>query len=1234
MLTIKFLRKFAEYYEEVTGMIKCITDSLPRMSLYSELYRDSRVVQDSLTKSYTCMIEFFMTVAYGLKEPMNSPATSSISRKFKSKLTNSFSYAANNIDIALNAKLRSRLNRIVNDIIYEISNLELGARSIHEQKSADYWESSKRELHRGFKDQQIASAARDWHDVYDWLNAEEANFRMHLRHALDLRHADTCNWIISHPGANAFISRQKSHMIWIDGKPGSGKTVMMAYIVDTVEKTLHHHVDKAKMAYFFCDNKTSNESNSTALAVNRSWIQQLIHTQNRDKKVVSIVMGAYNRRIASLATLEELQNLVDELISYWVTCSSYVYLYVDALDESKDSRKILQQINQLIRTHTSSPFLKICFSSRPEGDIDNLLTHVERITMSPQAVDHDIAKVVPTCVQKIIKHHGITDIAAIEAIRQALLKSKNGLFIWTRIMTDFLLQLPTVSDVMAVLVHNPDELTELYMSILDSIALKLSKQHRRRELSKRVFSWLSCSLRPLSIDALGEAVTNGVRDETTRASQVPAHFEKLVVELCGPFVETVPLLVPGQHDSFCVQFVHLSVKEFFLTHGETQDSRAEVSPESKDFFVEEKITHASIAERCLNYLSSTSFNSGNTLDWDPKLMGFHQYSTLQWISHLSLSAEHGLSLLPKLENFREIPQALTWLSHAKTIRSVDESTSGNILILQSHLNKWLNDAVARSQHSWLKDYLIDLLRRSQDAAKSLHGPNSLEYAESMHEVACVYELKGEIQRPAELFHNCKSILEQVDPSDNVRARMWGTVASLIRIYRIQGRLEEALDLYTDLNNRFSTPPIRDKQVTKVQETLALLQRSSGMLREAESTYTSVISSWRALCGKESTNTLRAIDGLASVHDMLGRLPEAEAAFEQVLEAYSSMLDPLHTENLRTLHNIASVYEYQCRFSQAEKIYRKAWEGRATVIGANNPGTLTTLHNLALVLEHQERLEEAKELCVEVLEARTKALPNPHSDIGRAQNSLGSVYMRLGKSASARQILGAALDTKTQTLREVHPSILVTKNAIACLEIYQGRYTEALILLESLHHACTQALGEDHLSVFSVAHNLGIVHSKLGNWNAAAASFQKSWSSRSNVLGPNNVLTLRSMTNMAYVNRKRFSSEPSEIIEVADDPLRILENANAAYESLSSENEISALALDRTVVIYNLARTHGSKGNDIDAAALQEQVKQLKAAIQAKNVMHDILSKEILDSLDGCGGDLIFDMRPERLRDVR
>ena len=97
---------------------------------------------------------------------------------------------------------------------------------------------------------------------------------------------------------------------------------------------------------------------------------------------------------------------------------------MDALDESKDSRKILQQINQLIRTHTSSPVLKIYVSSRIEADVDNLLSDVEKINISPQAADHDIAKVVPICVQKIIKNHGITVIAAIEAISKVYSRAK------------------------------------------------------------------------------------------------------------------------------------------------------------------------------------------------------------------------------------------------------------------------------------------------------------------------------------------------------------------------------------------------------------------------------------------------------------------------------------------------------------------------------------------------------------------------------------------------------------------------------------------------------------------------------------------------------------------------------------------------------------------------------------------------------------------------------------------
>lgn len=67
---------------------------------------------------------------------------------------------------------------------------------------------------------------------------------------------------------------------------------------------------------------------------------------------------------------------------------------------------------------------------------------------------------------------------------------------------------------------------------------------------------------------------------------------------------------------------------------------------------------------------------------------------------------------------------------------------------------------------------------------------------------------------------------------------------------------------------------------------------------------------------------------------------------------------------------------------------------------------------------------------------------------------------------------------------------------------------------------------------------------------------------------------------------------------------------------------------------NLAKISKFEGNDTKATALQNRVSRLKIALDAKNLIQDVLSKEMLDSLDEFRGDLISDMRPERLRDVR
>lgn len=1242
-------------------MMKRITDSLPRMKVYAELHPESKTLQDTLADVYASILKFLVLVAHYLQDYRPKSPQSSTFGKLKERLSRSASHASKSANVAFSAELRSTLTRIVNNIVYKMSNLELEARSNHELKSATFRNYAQHELDLGHK----ANASRDWRDLYEWLNADDANYRLYLSRAQGARHDGTCAWIDSNPAAQSLLGRPKPTTIWLTGKLGSGKTVMMGYLVGMIQASIQEHNTKDRIAYFFCDNKASAESSSTALAVHRAWVQQLIHGQIDNQRVFDLVMRAFNRRFARLATLEELEGLLGDLISYWASVSAYVYLFVDALDESTEWRTLLQQLNRLVGRSSGSEYLKICVTSRPQIEVADVLSEVQEIAMSPENVDADIAKIVPTCVQRITEHHNISDNIVEAAIAESLTKAKNGLFIWTHMMTEFLLQLPSLSDVRSALDSNPDGLTELYLNILSNIAAKLKKQRRKLELSRKIFTWLSCSLRPLSINGLETAMTFDVAETQSSISQ----FQKLVLEICGPFVELAPLQSTDNSNSLCVQFVHLSVKEFFLTQGTFRDSTAEVPTECEGFFVEEKAAHFWATGHCLDYLlshdSGLKLNIRRNDEWDPNRLGFYEYCTLKWISHFVSSAEHGIPLLTRLLAFSESSQALIWMNHARAVRTQNETTSGNILLLQSYLNSWLEHIVAptaknwenATQHDWLREYLVNLLQKITDDARSNYGELSWQYSNSINLLAAVFALQGRNIEAAELFHRCKLVLEQLELRDEeVQIQLWEVTASLIRIYRVQDKLQEALDLYNDLRSRFPVPKFRNREEIRIYENVALLQRSLGALSESELTYRTVQNAWKSLFGSESTNTLRAVDGLAAVHDMLGRLRDAEQSYKLVLEAYSKILDPSHPECLRTLHNLGSVYEYQCRFEEAEAVYRQAWNGRSKLLGPKKPQTLTTMHNLALALEQQERLEEAGEMCKDVLENRTRALTSPHSDIGRAQNSLGSVLMRVGRFNQARDLLLDALDTKQRSLGDDHPSVWVTQNAIACLDIYQGHYAGVLARLNTLYGAWVRAFGANHPSALSVQHNAGIVHVGLGEWATAAVKFRMAWKGRSEVLGPTNILTLRSKTNLACVNSwcravsekntPRDSVLQTQAEEPSEEPVLLLEEAynqqkDTTSDHLSKRYAASARDLDKAIVMNNLLalyRRDDGADHASKVSSLSEGLMRLLSEIASRNVVQDLISKQILESIFGNAqsdqGSMTFDNRPERLRDIR
>lgn len=121
---------------------------------------------------------------------------------------------------------------------------------------------------------------------------------------------------------------------------------------------------------------------------------------------------------------------------------------------------------------------------------------------------------------------------------------------------------------------------------------------------------------------------------------LPGWMETLVKELCGLFIEVLSLQQSDMVDTkpkIIVQFVHLSVKEFFLSRHEEQVCQSLTNYQISEFLVHPSQSHSDLTHLLLTYLSFERYKAvlyphtshkGHELLW---------YATTSWCSHLAAS---------------------------------------------------------------------------------------------------------------------------------------------------------------------------------------------------------------------------------------------------------------------------------------------------------------------------------------------------------------------------------------------------------------------------------------------------------------------------------------------------------------------------------------------------------------------------------------------------------------------
>ncbi|KAH9007530.1 hypothetical protein EDB84DRAFT_212288 [Lactarius hengduanensis] len=183
--------------------------------------------------------------------------------------------------------------------------------------------------------------------------------------ASDRQHEGTAEWFCK---GNVFEEwKATGSLLWIHGKPGSGKSILCSAIINDIE-TLHK-AGFAYMAYFYFDFRDVDKQSRRDLF--RSLLIQLSDCSDQFCDILSRLYETHGKGTRQPSD-SALMHCLKEMLT--LPNQPPVYLIMDALDECPNTsgipsarEQVLDLMKELVSLRLSS--LRICATSRPEVDI-------------------------------------------------------------------------------------------------------------------------------------------------------------------------------------------------------------------------------------------------------------------------------------------------------------------------------------------------------------------------------------------------------------------------------------------------------------------------------------------------------------------------------------------------------------------------------------------------------------------------------------------------------------------------------------------------------------------------------------------------------------------------------------------------------------------------------------------------------------------------------------------------
>lgn len=253
-----------------------------------------------------------------------------------------------------------------------------------------------------------------------------------------------------------------------------------------------------------------------------------------------------------------------------------------------------------------------------------------------------------------------------------------------------------------------------------------------------------------------------------------------------------------------------------------------------------------------------------------------------------------------------------------------------------------------------------------------HGPDHLEVAPSLNNLAKLYESAGDPARAEPLYLRSLAVSEKALGPDH-------TFVALA------------------LNN------------------LAGLYKQRGDFARAEPLFRRAVAIYEKALGPEHPNTAVALNNLANLYDGLGDLERAEPLYLRSLAIREKAHGPDHPRVASVLNNLGMLYKAKGDVRRAAPLLERALAISEKTLGAEHPEVATALNNLAIIHMGGGDYASAEPLSQRALTIYRKMLGPDHPEVAKALGNLSTLYEARGDVARAVEYLSRAEEVRERNL---------------------------------------------------------------------------------------------------------------------------------------------------------------------------------------------------------------------------